>query len=189
MNKVKALYLLTLGLCFALISCTNHTQMQKQTITKFFQGINDSNFDEVSRYVADSVVTSEMQTILTKTKQELHQQFQWDSVFSPNYQILEIKKHDDEWICKVKKSCKRIQFLQDTSITCKMTIQMDESKIVKLSTTDYLTMDMAKWQSRRDTLVAWIAKKHPELSGFVYDLTPQGAQNYLSAIDFYKSEN
>ena len=42
------------------------------------------------------------------------------------------------------------------------------------------------WQRERDSLVNWIKENHPELDGFVHDLSMEGAQNYLKAISLYK---
>jgi ketosteroid isomerase-like protein len=135
------------------------------------------------------VVATEMSYVLSKNKQELYRQFQWDSVFSPSCNLIDYKTDSTGLICTIKKSCKRIKFLQDTSIIFKTNFVLKGNKIAKISLIDYVYFDTLSWQTRRDSLVAWIDKNYPKLSGFVYDMTPNGAQNYLKAIDLFKTEN
>lgn len=43
------------------------------------------------------------------------------------------------------------------------------------------------WQMERDSLVKWVSINHPELDGFIHDLTMNGAINYLKAIELYEN--
>ena len=49
-------------------------------------------------------------------------------------------------------------------------------------------MDLEKWIPRRDSLSTWVDRNHPEIKGFVNDMTPFGAQNYLKAIDLFRNK-
>lgn len=53
---------------------------------------------------------------------------------------------------------------------------------------DYKNFDLYQWSSRRDTLVKWIETYHPELSGFNFDMTKNGAENYLKSIELYEDK-
>lgn len=172
-----------------MISCSiQQHDSQKKIVTDYIQGLNNGEFNLISKCVSDSVVTTEMNFVLTKNKQELYSHFQWDSVFQPKYNLIGYKTDNAGLICTVGKTCKRIEFLQDTSMVYKTRFEFEGNKIVKISLIDYVYLNTLTWQPRRDSLVAWIDKYHPELSGFVYDLTPSGAQKYLTAIDLYKKE-
>ncbi len=61
--------------------------------------------------------------------------------------------------------------------------------IIKIDNFELIYFDTLKWNSRRDTLVEWFKIHCPDLDGFIYDQTLNGAQNYLKAIDLFKTEN
>ena len=189
MTKIRNFILLVLGSVITMTSCSiDQNDSQKKIVTDYIQGLNKEDFSLILKCVSDSVVTAEMNYVLTKNKQELYKHFQWDSVFQPKYNLIGYKTDSAGLICTIGKTGKRIEFLQDTSMVYKTRFEFKGNKIIKISLIDYVYLDTLGWQSRRDSLVAWIDKYHPELSGFVYDLTPGGAQKYLTAIDLYKKE-
>jgi len=57
--------------------------------------------------------------------------------------------------------------------------------LFKMSNVEDLVFDLQKWASRRDTLVNWIDQNYPDLSGFIFDQTRQGANNYLEAMKLF----
>ncbi|TLX75029.1 subclass B1 metallo-beta-lactamase [Labilibacter sediminis] len=68
-----------------------------------------------------------------------------------------------------------------------LSVQFKNNKISKLTINDYKTFDLDKWQGRLKEINLWINKNHSELKGFSRDLTPQGAKNYLKAIELFSN--
>ena len=185
-KSIKGIILI-FTLAVFIFSCTNNTYKQREkTIYNYFLGLNSGDFNLISESVTDSITTSEMSFILTKNKQELYVHYKWDSVFNPKYKILEISADSNKFNCTIEKICERIKFLQDTSTIFKTDIEFDDGKIARHSITEYIKFDTETWESRRDSLVAWIDRNHPELTGFVFDLSPEGAQRYKKAMNLYR---
>lgn len=187
--KLKLL-LLTGALTF-LFSCkfSNDKFTPEQVVKEYFKGLNNHGFNEISPYIADSIMTLEGDYLLSRTFDEFYVLFQWDSVFLPHYELIEIKTVNNKVEATVSKTCKRIQYLHDTAIVYKVMVDVADNQIVSVQTNEYIVFDFEKWQTNRDTLVAWIDNHHPDLSGFVNDQTTTGAQNYLKAIDLFRDGN
>jgi hypothetical protein len=181
MTKISFLFI-TLSFAF-LSSCQPDS---RQIIKDYYAGLNASNFEQITNCISDSLVTSEMEYVLTRNRSELYNQFQWDSVFQAHYEIMDIKQDSDAYEVTLSKNCKQIHFLQDTSITYKVRIDLMNSRISKIQLTHYMDLNFEKWQYRTESLIAWVDQNHPELSGFNNDLTKTGAQNYVMAVDLWK---
>ncbi len=181
-------------LCASVLTLTFYTCQtdfhvhHKQSINAYFKALNARDFRQLSPLVSDSLKTTEMGYILTRDKAGFYTQFQWDSVFQAKYQVREINFRSDSVELVVSKICHRIAFLQDTALVYRVLFVFDANQIAEISTTGYISMDFSLWQARRDSLVAWIEQKHPELNGFVYKLSPEGAEKYLKAIELWRKE-
>ncbi|MBN2396247.1 MAG: hypothetical protein JXC36_07285 [Candidatus Atribacteria bacterium] len=186
----KYAWILIIGLIVIFISC--HPRQinltNEQIVANYYKGLNDGDFSLIINLVSDSIQTTEKEYIITRSRKELYQQFKWDSVFNPKYELIDLKADSNSIEATVSKTCKRIEFLQDTSLIIKVMIDLKNGQMTKIQIIDYVYINFAKWQPRRDSLVVWIDKKHPELSGFLNDFTIKGAENYLKAIEFYKNE-
>jgi hypothetical protein len=188
-NTIIGLVILT-GLMIIQTSCSSkqRTDSQEQIIKYYYNGLSTGNFKLISKCISDSILIIEKGYILTNNRNDYYQHIQWDSVFKPKYNLIDLKKDSDFYVAIVSKICKRIEFLQDTVITFKEKIEFKNNQIDKMQLLDYLLLDFEKWQQRTESLIAWIDKNHPEISGFNTDMTLKGAQNYLKAVDLYKNK-
>lgn len=84
-------------------------------------------------------------------------------------------------------SSKRFEFLGNNPLITKKRICFENNKITQIETLAYQNVDWKVWTEKRDSLVKWIDSNHKELSGFIYDLTQKGAEDYLKAIELYQS--
>lgn len=66
---------------------------------------------------------------------------------------------------------------------CQVKISFTSGKISKLEELECIGVDWNIWRKERDSLVSWVNKNHPELDGFINDMTMNGSINYLKAID------
>ena len=173
---------------FACKSSSNNLTSEK-IVVGYINGLNESSFKQIESVISDSLTTMEGGFVLTESSKDYYVHFQWDSVFSPKYDIVNSSKISDNAIeLTLSKTCKRIKFLHDTVTIYKARFDLANKRIIKIDNFDLVYFDTLKWSSRRDTLVAWIKLHHPDLDGFVYDQTLLGAQNYLKAIELYKNK-
>jgi hypothetical protein len=158
---------------------------QKRIIEGYITALNTGNFEQVSKFLSDSLRTEEGEVLLLDKLEDYRIQFQWDSVFKAHYKLLDIQEIDSGLQVTLSKACSRILYLNDSALLTRNRIEFSEGKISRIQVYDYLNMNFSLWESRRDTLVAWISVNHPELIGFEITQTIQGGQNYLKAIDLY----
>lgn len=181
-------YCFLLGLLFFFTSCQNEkkNRSRQQIVEDYFAELNRSNIAEASKFVSPDILGSELEFIQVSNKEDWFRQFRWDSVFNPKYKILEISESEEKVEATISKKCRRIQYLHDGPIVVKVSFEFRNNLISKDHTFEFLKFDFEKWQSRRDSLVSWIDDNHPELSGFIYDQTVKGGQDYLFAIELYQ---
>ena len=184
------LLLIIFGLIPILFSCSSkqNNVEREQLVRDYFHGFSTGNYNLISNSTCDSIKISEKGYVIVQARNDFYRHFQWDSVFKPKYKILDLKVGDSTAVGVISKSCKRIQFLQDSALICNISIFFDESKISEIQTTEYVFLDTLKWQPRRDNLISLVDKNHPELSGFICDISVKGAQNYIKAIDLAKGK-
>ena len=169
---------------FSLSSCSRKDR-NVQLVEDYYNQLNHSNYLEVSKLIGDSIIIIEGAYTMKYSNNDYYQFFQWDSVFSPKYEIVEIKEIDKELEVTVSKIGSRIQFLNQKPIISKEVIEIKDQKIYKITNVE-MDFDFKLWDGRKNEMVAWIKKNHPRLDGFMYDQTKTGAQNYLKAIGLYK---
>lgn len=157
-------------------------------LEKYFEGYYNQGFNSISSLLADSVTIKELPDYEMKySRDEFRIFYQWDSVFQPRHKFTIIEQTDTTIDYIEERYSKRFEFLQHNPLKLKQRIYFQQGKILILENREYLNFDVEKWMSNRDSLVSWIDGNHPELSGFIYDMTKEGAENYLKAIELYKN--
>jgi len=158
-------------------------------VKDFYKGLNNDDFESISNLISDNIRITEGTYNLTNSKASFYTQFQWDSVFTPQYEIVEISDYEYGIEATISKECQRILFLMDTAMVYKVKINFRDDKIIRMNTEEYISLDFNKWQNNLDELLEWMKEDHPELIGSQNDLTLAGAQNYLKAINLFKELN
>ena len=171
------------------ISCKNSKkEIDRVEITKqYFKVLDNSDYSKISDWFADSLKTIEGEHKNTYSKSEYLEILKWDSVFEPNYEILEIEQKDGIVKAKISKMDKRIFFLHEKPFIMNQIISFQKNKIISVET-DYLNFDYPTWEKNKNGLLSWIDKNHPELNGFINDLTEDGGMKFLKAIELYKNK-
>ncbi len=145
------------------LMCSCNYSSEKLTTDKnindYFKGLNESNFKQIESSISDSLVTMEGGFVLTENSKDYYIHFQWDSVFSPTYDVINSSKiSDDLFEVTLSKTCKRIKYLHDTATVYKARFDISKNQIIKIDNFELVYFDTLKWSSRRDTLVSWIKK-------------------------------
>jgi len=60
-------------------------------------------------------------------------------------------------------------------------------KISKFEDFESIGTNWTVWEKEKEALVSWIKTNHPELDGFINDMSLNGAVNYLKAIKLYRA--
>jgi hypothetical protein len=192
MKYLHRFFIYTLFITITLhVGCNSQPEEStpEEIAIEYINALNASDFEKINSNISDSILTVEGDFIVTNSRENYYVHFQWDSVFVPNYKVIETEKITENSLeITLSKECKRIHYLHDTATVYKVLMEFEDHQITKITTTDYLHFDFTKWQSRRDTLVAWIDQNHPELNGFVFDQSALGAKNYLKAIELYRED-
>ncbi len=186
MNKtIVLLLLLTLGF----VSCKNsEKEIDSIEIAKqYFNVLDNSDYSKMSNWFADSLTTIEGEYKQTYSKSGYFEFLKWDSVFDPNYEILEIEQKNGIVKAKISKMDKRISFLHEGPFITNQTITFQNEKIISVET-EYVDFNETTWEKNRNALLSWIDENHPELNGFIYDQTESGGMKYLKAIELYKNK-
>ena len=171
------------------ISCVPKSkEIDKVKIAEDYIGaLNASDYNHLVGLFSDSIRFNEVNYIRTFTKEDYHTLFQWDSIFDPSYKILEVREEGDKLHLKVSKECERILFLLEEPFITHEIMTFKEDAIHSIDIVEYVDFDDGLWSRNRENLVSWIDIHHPELSGFIYDQTKEGAMKFRKAMEFYKN--
>lgn len=183
---MKNTFLVLLLLNF-LTGCNEQKLTHQETVTKYYNVRDVANYDELKKLISDSITITAGDYVMPYNHDSFYEQFKWDSIFNPSYKIVELKEKNNQIIASVALNSVRNEFLKNNAMTCQYRISFNSGKISKIEELECQGADWNIWQKERDSLVSWIKKNHPELDGFVHDMTMNGAINYLKAIELYKN--
>lgn len=185
-NKIKK-RLLFISIAFLALSCQQASKPVSHVAAakEYIQVQNESDYEGVISLFKDSIRMKELVYSSVFSKEEYYQLFQWDSVFHPTYQILDIKEENDGVRMTVSKACPRIRFLNEAPMVTDERVT-EQGKITYVEILNYIVFNEETWEKNRADLVQWVEREHPELDGFLYDQTKKGALKYLKAINLYQ---
>lgn len=194
MNKIIILsLLLTIG--FA--SCKNSEKEKNKETSKleiakqYYKALDQSDGSGMRILLGDSIVIREnADNYEERFSQKGYMVWlEWDSVFDPTYEILQIEQEGEIVKAKISKIDKRILFLHEEPMVWNEIVRFDNNKIIKVERIEYEVFNVEKFLKNRDGLVSWIDENHPELSGFLFPQTKSTGIKYLKAIELYKNRN
>lgn len=180
---MKSLFLLSLVLLFTVNCAKQHSRIS--SVTSYYQGLTNADYSQVKNLITDSVTIIEGDYTMPYSREAFHEYFKWDSVFQPTYKIVALSEADDHVIATVAVNSLRFEFLKNNPLTCRHKIFFTSGKLTKFENIDCIDANWAVWETERDALVSWISIHHPELDGFIHDLTMNGAKKYVQAIALY----
>jgi hypothetical protein len=181
----NTLPLLFLG-CFV-IGCADPKPTHKETVSTYYEAFNAGDYPKIKTVIHDSITLIEGDYTMPFDHDSYYDHFQWDSVFKPTYELLKLEEKDDQLITTVASSSVRYAFLKNNTLTTNLRISFTQGKISKIEILEGVNTDWDAWQKERDSLVDWTHKNHPELDGFINDLSRKGALNYVKAIGYYQT--
>ena len=186
MNKIPVLLcLLTIGLLYC-------KQQEKgidtlEIANRYYRALNNSDESQMAALLLDSIVIRESDYDYQEvfSSKGYVQWLQWDAVFDPTYEVLEIEQSNGTVKARISKIDKRISFLHQQPTITEETIHFENDKMIMVERTN-IVFDENTFVKNREALLTWIDQYHPELSGFIYDQTETGGLNYLKAIELYQ---
>jgi hypothetical protein len=179
---------LILFLLYFLTGCNDQKLTNKETVTKYYNARDIANYNKLKTFINDSITITAGDYVIPYTHDSFYEEFKWDSIFSPSYKIVELEEKNNQIIASVASNSVRFEFLKNNPLTCQYKISFNSGKISKIESLECIGTDWKIWQKERDSLVSWIKKNHPELDGFINDMTMNGAINYLKAIELYETD-
>ena len=177
-----------LFLFYFLSGCNNRVLTYQETVIKYYNARHAANFNELRTLINDSITITSGDYVMPYDHASFYEVFKWDSIFRTSYSIVELDEKNNQVITSVTMNSLRNEFLKNNKMTCDYKISFNSGKILKIEEIECRDVDWEIWQKQRDSLVDWIKQNHPELNGFIHDMTMNGAINYLKAIEFYETD-
>lgn len=180
-------FFLLLFLFYFLTGCNEQKLSHKDTVSKYYNAFDSGNYNEIKAIINDSVTIIAGDFITPYNHESFYEFFKWDSIFRPSYEIIELEEKNDLIFVTVTQDNIRNEFLKNNPLIFKHKISLNSGKISTIEDMDYEGPDWNAWIKQRDSLVSWIKINHPELDGFINDLTMKGSKDYLKAIELFTS--
>jgi len=195
MTKLSANRFFIIGIFFCLLVCAalclGACKSQKKTPTQlvidYYEGYESGDFNHIKNTINDSISITSGDYVSTYSPTRFYDFFRWDSVLQTNKKIKTIADTDSGVLVTISYSSERYTFLNNNHLTCNYIFNFENDKISTITELDCPNADWSTWEKQVDSLVNWTKKNHPELDGFINDLTMKGALNYVKAIELYEN--
>ena len=184
--KNTFLILIVTGLLFG---CGNKELSRKETVTTYYKAFDSGDFEKLKTVIHDSITLISGDFVMPFDKDSFNEFYKWDSIFKPSYEILELVEDNNHLIATISQKNIRNAFLKNNQLKLNVKFSFASGKITKLEELDYIGVNWKNWNQQKDSLVNYIKTNHPELDGFVNDMTMTGAKNYLKAIELYEGRD
>ncbi|WP_047416348.1 hypothetical protein [Cellulophaga sp. Hel_I_12] len=178
--------ILVIFIVLIISSCSEKNNTPSELITAYFKGFKNADYSQVKKTIADSLITIEGDYTMAFSRESYYEKFKWDSVFKPTYKLLSIDTQAEQTIATVSLTSLKLEFLKNSPMTCRYQFYFTSGKISKIENIACSDADWEVWEKEVNTLVQWVQRNHPELDGFIYDLSMKGAIDYVNAIALYK---
>ncbi|SHJ68266.1 hypothetical protein SAMN04488007_1091 [Maribacter aquivivus] len=177
---------LILFLIVVLTSCDNKKLSHKKTVNRYYKAFDSGDFNKLKRVIHDSITIVSGDFITPFDKDSFYEFYKWDSIFEPSYEVIDLTEENDNVIATISQKNIRNEFLKNNPLKLNVKVSFASGKITKLEELDYIGVNWQEWNQEKDSLVNWIKVNHPNLDGFVNDMTRKGAINYVRAIELYE---
>lgn len=179
---------LKLALIFLSIGCLDQGSTKQDVVKEYYNAFDAGNYNKMKVLINDTITITSGDYVTPYSHESFHEFFKWDSIFKTSYEVVGLEEKDNHIVATVASESLRYKFLKNNPLTCQFNIFFNSGKISKIHSGECVGADWSIWERQRDSLVMWITKNHPELDGFIYDMTQDGAQDYLEAIELYEKE-
>ena len=174
-----------------MIACNGEVDLsksiKKEKVRTYFKGFNAKDYNLIKPLFKDSISITEGVEAKFNTA-SFYEHFKWDSVFNTQYTIKNLSVTDSVIIASIAARSERYAFLENNPLRCDWSFYFKDSVIYNITIGDCPSANWSKWEQKKDSLVAWTAANYPELDNFINDLSEQGAQKYVQAINQYKKD-
>ena len=167
-------------------ACSNERLLRSEAVTKYYNGFDTGNFNEIKSVLGDSITLSSGDYVMPYGHSDFYEFFKWDSVFDTSFKIIDLIEKGNQIEVKIKSESDRYRYLENNPLETKFLISFDEERITSIKDLGSETADWVIWRTKVDTLVNWTKVHHPELDGFIFDISMKGAQNYREAIRHFE---
>lgn len=174
-------------LAIFLVACNNQKSNRQETVIRYYDALDAGDYDAIKKQINDSITQINGDFTTRYDHDGFYGFFKWDSIFKSSYEIVELEEKNGEVFVTVAQENVRNEFLRNNPLIYKVQVSFALDKIAKLKDFEYIDTNWNAWNKEKDSLVNWIKNNHPDLDGFVNDMTMQGSKNYIKAIELYQS--
>ena len=188
--KTNRLLIIAVIISSILYNCKKDRKSNLEIAKTYYKALISSDQKMMQQLLLDSLYTVETDYDYEQTfsrEQYALNWLPWDAAFNPTYEILEINEDNNIVKATISKIDKRIEFLHHQPTIWKEEISFSEDRILKITRTN-VVFNASLWEENRNTFLSWVDEYHPELKGFIFDQTPEGAEKYLRAIQLFSNK-